>query len=78
MQVKIVRTPGKAWSPDRSRGKRFRTRPRSARGKWELVIDGRKRKPAAKAGRKNPISLQKIIQMARRGKIKIQPAEKKG
>jgi hypothetical protein len=76
MQIKVVRVPGKAWTPDRSRGKRFRTRPRSARGTWELVIDGRKKKaPAKPKGQRNPISIQKLMRLARKHKAATAPTE---
>lgn len=47
-QVRVVRVETKPFAKDMSRGKRFRTRPRSLRGHWEIVITGdhwRKKKP---------------------------------
>lgn len=39
-QVRVVRVGTKPFAKDKSRGKRFRTRPRSLRGAWELMITG--------------------------------------
>lgn len=39
-QVRVVRVETKPYEPDRTRGKRFRTRPRSLRGRWEIMITG--------------------------------------
>jgi len=38
MSVSVIWISGKKWSPDKSRGKKFRCRPRSKRGRWELQI----------------------------------------
>lgn len=48
MQVKSLWHPGKKWEPDRSRGKRFRTRPRRCRGHWELFVGTARKKKSTK------------------------------